>query len=106
MGRWGQKTTAAAPQKSDHVESYTLSTQALEELYKKYGRPGEIAPGVKAERARDNHRKQAASNEEAPPPEVMGEIEETLGGEDAELIHEGESVDNESEDPEEEDEGE
>ncbi|MDD4587447.1 MAG: hypothetical protein PHC60_03505 [Heliobacteriaceae bacterium] len=31
---------------------YRLSPESLEDLYRKYGRPGEIAPGVKAPRKR------------------------------------------------------
>ena len=79
MGRWGQKPVT--PQKGEQVETYVLSTPALEELYAKYGRPGEIAPGIKAERGRDNHRRQQAVVTEeaaAPPPEVRGDIESNL----------------------------
>jgi hypothetical protein len=79
MGRWGQKP---AQPKGDQVATYTLSADDLAELHQKYGKPGEIAPGKKAERTRDNRKHQAAQNEEVPPPppEIMGEIEETFGG--------------------------
>jgi hypothetical protein len=80
MGRWGQKPPT--PQKGELVDTYTLSPTDLEELYSKYGKPGEIAPGVKAERGRDNHRRQQAAQQEeptpSPPAEVLGDIEATL----------------------------
>ncbi|WP_170294034.1 hypothetical protein [Heliomicrobium undosum] len=34
------------------MHTYHLDPESLETLYKKYGRPGEIAPGVKAPRKR------------------------------------------------------
>ncbi|QGG49315.1 hypothetical protein [Heliorestis convoluta] len=39
--------------KSKGMVTYQLDRQSLEELYKKYGRPGETAPGVKAPRKRN-----------------------------------------------------
>lgn len=96
MGRWGQKPVT--PQKGEQVETYVLAPTALEELYAKYGKPGEIAPGVKAERGRDNHRRQqAAATEETvtPPPEVLGEIE--TGLDELDETHEGSEAHDESE---------
>ncbi|MBC9782957.1 hypothetical protein H1S01_00360 [Heliobacterium chlorum] len=34
------------------LHTYRLDRESLEQLYQKYGRPGEIAPGVKAPRKR------------------------------------------------------
>lgn len=91
MGRWGQKP--AAPPKGDVVDTYVLSPTDLEELYRKYGKPGEIAPGVKAERGRDSHRRQQATpapevEVASPPPDIMGEIEATFE-EETDVAHEG-----------------
>ncbi|AEF94883.1 hypothetical protein Desca_2044 [Desulfotomaculum nigrificans CO-1-SRB] len=38
----------------NQVHDYVLSTDELKELWAKYGKPGEIAPGVKAAKKRNN----------------------------------------------------
>ncbi|KAB2952545.1 hypothetical protein F9B85_07720 [Heliorestis acidaminivorans] len=40
-------------EKTKSLVTYRLDQRSLEELYKKYGRPGETAPGVKAPRKRN-----------------------------------------------------
>lgn len=39
-------------EKPKGLVTYRLSPDSLEDLYQKYGRPGEVAPGVKAPRKR------------------------------------------------------
>lgn len=49
----------------NEVQAYVLSPEELKELWEKFGKPGEVAPGVKATKKRnkliDNR---AASSEE------------------------------------------
>ncbi|AEG61190.1 hypothetical protein [Desulforamulus ruminis] len=44
------------------IHDYVLSPEELKELWAKYGKPGEIAPGTKATKKR-NHRNQPANTE-------------------------------------------
>lgn len=42
----------------NRVNDYVLSPEELKELWTKYGKPGEIAPGTKATKKRNNRRNQ------------------------------------------------
>lgn len=52
--------------RSDSLVTSSLSKEELEELYAKYGRPGEVAPGVPGQRRRafprNNNQNEAKSS--------------------------------------------